>query len=68
MPGTRSYHEKTRMVQFRMREEDHTRWAAHVEKAGGYLSVLIRRAVDEHIAAQAKAKKPPALYEWPARY
>jgi len=32
---------------------------------GGYLSVLIRRAVDEHIAANQKAAKAPRLYGWP---
>jgi hypothetical protein len=32
---------------------------------GGYLSVLIRRAVDEHVAANPKAAKAPRLYAWP---
>ena len=66
MPGRRVHgHAKQLKVQVRVSEAELARWAAHVRMVGGYLSVLIRRAVDEHIAANQKAAKAPRLYGWP---
>ncbi len=76
MPGARGYgHEdKDEKVQLRVPASSLARWRAYVEKRGGYLSVLIRRAVDEHLAAHEKnlssrdkSKQPPQIYEWPER-
>jgi hypothetical protein len=70
MPGARGYgHEdKDEKVQLRVPASSLARWRAYVEKRGGYLSVLIRRAVDEHLAANEKSKdKAPQIYEWPER-
>jgi hypothetical protein len=67
MPGRHRFGQhKGRKVQLRIDAADLARWTAHVERTGGYLSVLIRRAVDEYVDAHAKDKKPPTLYEWPA--
>jgi hypothetical protein len=66
MPGHRRRGEERELkVQVRVTEADLERWAAHVRKVGGYLSVLIRRAVDEHLAANPKPSKAPSLYDWP---
>lgn len=65
MPGSRRGQVPRELkVQVRVSEADLARWAAHVRKVGGYLSVLIRRAVDEHIAANSRAGKAPRLYDW----
>jgi hypothetical protein len=65
MPGTRRGHEHRELkVQVRVTEAELARWAAHVRRAGGYLSVLIRRGVDEHILANSKPGKAPTLYDW----
>ena len=68
MPGRRIHgKQKDVKVQVRVSEADLARWAEHVRKVGGYLSVLIRRAVDEHLAANQSPAKAARLYDWPPR-
>lgn len=53
MPGRRarwgSGDEKKDVVILRIHPETKKRWTEYVEKRGGYLSGLVRRAVDEYL-------------------
>ncbi len=49
MPGRRSRQERSEVVMLRLTPAELAAWRAHVGKAGGYLSALIRDAVAEHL-------------------
>jgi len=67
MPGRRGAADKTETVQFRVPSEDLDRWRALVKTRRGYLSVLIRQAVDEWIELHKndKGDKATQFWEWP---
>jgi hypothetical protein len=69
MPGSRGRHAKGNIVQFRVPAEDLERWRAFLKMRHGYLSVLIRQAVDEHLDRHKDKKNPGAgaYWEWPLR-
>lgn len=54
MPGTREREERTVMIQVRVTEAEAKAWREHVEKARGYLSVMVRELVNQHVSEGVK--------------
>lgn len=63
MPGQRTPDERTKVLQVRVTPAEADAWQRHVARGGGYISVLIRRAVKEYIARHRGERKPPKLYD-----
>jgi len=69
MPGYRHRRKpKASMLQVRVDPETLKRWKLYMQESSGYLSVLVRRAVDEHLVAHPKPKGRPVYYAWPERW
>jgi hypothetical protein len=63
MPGTRGKSDRDKMLQVRVQETDLARWRAYVGARGGYLGVLVRRAVEHWISTYTTVKGTPQLYD-----
>jgi hypothetical protein len=49
MPGYRGEDQKLVVINLRVAAHEKAAWVDHVKKQGGYLSALIRNAVNSHV-------------------
>lgn len=63
MPGTRGRTERTATVAIRVTPEELAAWRQYVEMRGGYLSTLVRRAVNDYIHDNPDPKRSMRFWD-----
>ena len=63
MPGYRGRDERSEQIIIRVTPVQKAKWASYVEAHGGYLSGLIRRAVEDFIHEHPGAKPRLNFYD-----